>query len=229
MIPYDVGKSHLQTIEGDLYVPRTFANGSIDIHSVIRKLSKDQVGEGKTKDVLTKLYELLIEELSEGRTIHLDWCYLRPQIKGSFSSPLEPFTPGKHSIEVSITPSMEFLRELAIRAMPRKIDNPKSAPIPKEFNNDVSGTRDRVSSGDMCSIKGSYLKFDKTVPEEGVFFEAEGGIKIRVEKYSRITSKELIFLVPTGIENGTEYTVVVYSRFGSELRMGKLYNQIMGE
>lgn len=228
-IIFDLVKSYLSNLTAEVFMPKTFADGSHDLDSVSSSISNvSTVRLSDVRAVLTNLEEFLIRELSNGRSIHLGWCYLHPQVKGSFEDPMEPFTKGKHSIEVSITPSAELLKAVAIGAMPRKIDNPKTAPIPKKFRNDTSESMELVVAGDMVSIQGSFLRFDRSNPEEGVFLEADGNIKLRAIKYSRVSEKEVIFQIPQGIELGTEYNFVVYKKFGSEVRLGKLNKPVVG-
>jgi hypothetical protein len=228
-IIFDIYKSHLPSGSDEIYMPRTFPDGSHDLDSITNFLSMNSaIQQADVEAVLNNLKNFLIRELSDGRSIHLGWCYLRTQVKGKFDGITEPFTHGKHSIEVSITPSAEFQKSVSQKAMPRKIDNPKTTPIPKMFKNVSLDSKESFQTDNMILMHGSYLNFDKTNPKEGVFLMAEPNLKIRVEKYSKVSSKELIFQVPQGIQAGIEYSIHVMKLYGTEIRSGKLKESVIG-
>ncbi len=226
MVKFQVVKNKLGTEGKAPYLPRTLLEGSLDIRNVIKALAYGSTATPPdVLAVLENLERVCIENLSQGRSVNLGFCILRPKVKGVFQNPEEAFSEDKHSVEVSIVPSQMFVKRVAIEAKTVRVAQGKILPLVISVENISSGAVDTLSSGDLVAIRGENLKFNKAELNQGVFLE-KNGAEIRVSEYSQVTSKLVSFKTPNGIVIGESYRLKVRNLFGSEIRTGEMEQDV---
>ena len=226
MVKFQVVKNKLGTEGKAPYLPRTLLEGSLDIRNVIKALAYGSTATPPdVLAVLENLERVCIENLSQGRSVNLGFCILRPKVKGVFQNPEEAFSEDKHSVEVSIVPSQIFVKRVAIEAKTVRVAQGKILPLVISVENISSGAVDTLSSGDLVAIRGENLKFNKAELNQGVFLE-KNGAEIRVSEYSQVTSKLVSFKTPNGIVIGESYRLKVRNLFGSEIRTGEMEQDV---
>ncbi|MBK7058170.1 MAG: DUF4469 domain-containing protein [Leptospiraceae bacterium] len=226
MVKFQVVKNKLGTEGKAPYLPRTLLEGSLDIRNVIKALAYGSTATPPdVLAVLENLERVCIENLSQGRSVNLGFCILRPKVKGVFQNPEEAFSEDKHSVEVSIVPSQMFVKRVAIEAKTVRVAQGKILPLVISVENISSGAVDTLSSGDLVAIRGENLKFNKAELNQGVFLE-KNGAEIRVSEYSQVTSKLVSFKTPNGIVIGESYRLRVRNLFGSEIRTGEMEQDV---
>ena len=226
MVKFQVVKNKLGTEGKAPYLPRTLLEGSLDIRNVIKALAYGSTATPPdVLAVLENLERVCIENLSQGRSVNLGFCILRPKVKGVFQNPEEAFSEDKHSVEVSIVPSQMFVKRVAIEAKTVRVAQGKILPLVISVENISSGAVDTLNSGDLVAIRGENLKFNKAELNQGVFLE-KNGAEIRVSEYSQVTSKLVSFKTPNGIVIGESYRLKVRNLFGSEIRTGEMEQDV---
>lgn len=226
MIRYQLIKNKLGTALKAPYLPRTLLAGSLEIRKVIKALAYGSTATpADVLAVLENIERVCIENLSTGRSVNLGFCVMRPQVKGVFQNPEEAFSEDKHSVEVSIIPNPMFVKKVAIEARTIRVALVKTIPLVMSVENISSGAEDTLNTGDLVTVRGENLRFDKAELNQGVFF-AKGGSEIRVSEYSQISGKLVSFKAPAGIVIGESYRLRVRNLFGSEIRTGEMEQDV---
>ncbi|HNB99391.1 MAG TPA: DNA-binding domain-containing protein, partial [Leptospiraceae bacterium] len=225
-IKYSLIKNRLSTAGVSPYLPKTLLEGSLVFEQFLKALAYGSTATlADVKAVLENLERVCIENLSQGRSVNLGFCTIRPQVKGSFQNLEDSFSQEKNWIEVSIAPNPNFLKKITQDAKLQRVSLSKTLPLLFSLENHTTGLEASLVAGDLVTIHGENLKFDKSVPNVGVFFEG-AGVEQRVSEYSKIAGKSISFKVPNGLNPGVSYKLKVKNSFGQEIRTGELEMEI---
>jgi hypothetical protein len=221
MIKYTLLKNKLSTAASAPYLPKTLLEGSLLFEQFIKALAYGSTATtADVKAVLENIERVCIENLSQGRSVNLGFCTIRPQVKGSFQNPDDSFTAEKNWVEVSMIPNPAFQKKVTLEAKLQRVAQNKTLPLLVTLENHTTGVAQSMLAGDILTLRGENMKFDKAAANQGVFFDI-AGVEIKVTEYPQISSKAITFKVPTGLVSGTSYKLKVKSIFGSELRTGE--------
>lgn len=228
MLKYSLLKNNLSTADKSPYIPKTYLGGTLDTNQTIEAMAYGSTAtKADIKAILENMDRVIIEHVSQGRAVNIGCCTLRPVVKGGFQNPSEAFDPGKHSIGVAVTINPQLEKKVTLEARTMKIPFKKTQPTLYQVTNLSTGSENQIKEGDLLILTGESLKFDPMDLQQGVFLESNEGIQ-RVQTYSSVKSKEVTFLVPTGMETGKDYRLMVKSVFGSEIRTGELEATLQG-
>jgi hypothetical protein len=198
--------------------------GAMSYEQVIDRIVKQNttVTRADTLAVLDNFFAAIEDGLLLGYTINTPGGNYRLTIKGGFDGDRDSFTPGRNTVEVSISPGPR-LRQAILQAEVQKQEDSVRQPRPKNYLDLKTGEYNNlVSPGAMGQITGYRLRFDPTDPEQGIFFV--NGSATRVELTGKNGSTELMFMVPAGLTPG-EYSLEVRSA----LNNGKLFTGVLLE
>ena len=155
--------------------------------------------------------EELCKELARGSAVKLPFGTLYLSASGTFDEVDQPFIYGDqeygHDLrlhfranrteEVRMAQSVKFSREQNFdKAAPRLL-SAHSVRTDEEL---------AASPGDFLRIRGHHMKFDKAVPELGIWFK--NGQEYRAVQYASISPGTVIAEVPTGIAAG-QYALII--------------------
>ena len=163
MVKYQLIKNKLGTGGKAPYLPKTLLEGSLDIKSAIKALAYGSTATPPdVLAVLENIQRVCIENLSLGRSVNLGFCILKPQVKGIFLSPDEGFSEEKHYIDVTVIPSVAFVKQVSLEAKTQRVATGKILPLLLALENISSGVEEIIAMGDLISIRGENLKFEKS-------------------------------------------------------------------
>jgi len=132
----------------------------------------------------------------------------------------------RHRFEVTISPTRPFRNRIQAEAKASKQAPNERQPFPKRyFNPNNDDGDDLLVPGGGGRVVGKMLDFDQAEPDQGIFLLAAGHAPRRVDVILKNAPSELIFLVPADLPAG-EYTLEVRSRFGTEIRAGRLRKRL---
>jgi predicted histone-like DNA-binding protein len=226
MIQYTVLKSRLTSSGLAPYLPKTLQEGSLSFEQFIKALAYGSTATAAdVKAVMENLERVCIENLSQGRSVNLGFCTMRPMVKGSFPNPESSFSAEKNWIEVSFAANPTFQKKVTAEAKIQRVARNKTIPLLLSVENHSSTLETSVVAGDLLSLHGENMKFDKTSANLGVFFES-AGMEQRVSEYSQVSGKVISFKVPNGLLLGESYKLKLKSIFGQEIRTGELDYQL---
>ena len=226
MVKYTLFKNKLSTSAIAPYLPKTLLEGTLSFEQFIKALAYGSTATAAdVKAVLENIERVCIEHLSQGRSVNLGFCTIRPQVKGSFQNPEDSFTAEKNWIEVFFLSNPTFEKKVTLEAKLQRVAQNKTLPLPLSLENHTTGLEASMVAGDLLTLHGENLKFDKSAANVGVFFE-HAGIEQRVSEYAKVSGKVILFKVPSGLVSGESYKVKVKCIFGQEVRTGELENEV---
>lgn len=145
-------------------------------------------------------------------------------IPGVFKDEEDGFDNSRHQVKIRITPGVR-LKKLESQIKTQKVKPESPTPLPQYYYDNVSETQNEVvTSNGGFRLRGSLLKIDGTMADEGVFFiNTETGAVIKAaNKFLRNKPAELIMNAPE-LPAGS-YRVEVRNRFSrtKDVRTGAL-------
>ena len=150
---------------------------------------------------ISQLNTCIIKYLSRGNKIKTPLGIFSTSLRGTLHSPDENFTPeselNNHRIEVYVNPSKEVEEEVARNITLLKLSG-KSVKIPNILSiiRTTKSNDKNYHATDVVVIKGSFLKFDPDMDDEGVFWLSSDGNRIRSISYSENTQTKVHCQVP---------------------------------
>lgn len=177
------------------------------------------------KAIIEGLMNEISELISIGHSVNIGFAIIKAVVKGGFLNPDESFDNSKHSVQIIITPTASFSKKASNACQPIRISSRKESPIVFKMMNHSSENSSIYKAGDLATLQGESISFDKSNVELGIFFTS-GLTTIRANEISSIGSKKTQFKIPSGLESGKPFTVVVKSMFGSEIREGELDQEV---
>lgn len=224
VIRFHLVKSNLVSGDKSPYFPKTIQEGNTSLESVIKDIAYGStVTEPDVIAVLKNIERVCTEHLTNGRSVNLGFCTLRPQVKGNFKKPEESYSNKKHWIEISVAPNLSMEKRVSKFAKVTRINRSNPQPSLKLIKN-CSRENGKYLAGDLLILKGSKLRFPEREESLGVFF-VKKGVEKRVTEYSNITSSQIGFKIPNDI-TADSYKIVVKNNFGTETRQGELLEKI---
>ncbi|HNI90763.1 MAG TPA: DNA-binding domain-containing protein, partial [Leptospiraceae bacterium] len=202
MIRYTLLKNKLTTSALAPFLPKTLLEGSLSFEQFIKALAYGSTATtADVKAVLENLERVCIDNLSQGRSVNLGFCTIRPQVKGSFQSPEDSFTAERNWIELSMIPNSNFQKKVTLEAKLQRVAQNKTLPLLLSLENHTTGVETSMLAGDLLTLHGENLKFDKAAANQGIFLE-RAGVEQRVSEYSQVSGKVISFKVPSGLVVG---------------------------
>ncbi len=226
MVQYTVLKNRLSSSGLAPYLPKTLQEGSVSFEQFIKALAYGSTATAAdVKAVMENLERVTIENLAQGRSVNLGFCTMRLMVKGSFPNPEASFSAENNWIEISYASNPTFQKKVTAEAKIQRVSRNKTIPLLLSVENHTSGLETSIGAGDLISLHGQNMKFDKTSANVGVFFET-AGVEQRVSEYSQVSGKVISFKVPSGLLVGESYKLKLKNIFGQELRTGELDYQL---
>jgi hypothetical protein len=169
--------------------------------------------------------EDLCKELVKGSAVKLPIGTLYISASGTFDEVDQPFVYGDqengHDLrlhfranrteEVKMAQSVKFSRELNIDKTAPRLLSAHSVRTDEEL---------AASPGDFLRIRGHHMKFDKAVPELGVWFK--NGQEYRAVQYAMVSPGTLIAEVPPEMAAGQYALIVRISPNAKDLKEARL-------
>ncbi|WCL51255.1 DNA-binding domain-containing protein [Leptospira sp. GIMC2001] len=228
LLKYYLFKNKLSTAVASPYLPKTVFSGSLSGSSLIQAVCKGStITSSDCLAVLENLNIVIAENLSQGRTVNLGFVNFKPTVKGSFSSPAEPFSSEKHQIKVSVSAAGDLVRRVNLNASTARITAVKAEPIITSWANLSLEGIESFLVGHLVEFRGAKLKFTKTDTNQGIFFVRSDGTEIRATEYSGIGGNAIGCKIPEGLEPGESVSVEARALFGSVIRTGKFDDLIL--
>ena len=190
---------------------------------VKRIMSKNSgLAESELLAVFDEESRVIQELLGEGYSVDTGLVLIKPGVKGVFNGATETFTPGKHELKMNVS-ALKALKEVVRRITLVKVVSGISVPVVTVFEDLISQTNNEtITPGKSAKIFGDKLKFDAADAEQGIFFIKEDDTETRVEEYTEVGNKKIIFNVPQGLSAGNYILQVNGKTTAGEVRVGEL-------
>lgn len=203
---------------------------TVDLEMLIDEMVAEGTGltRPQARAYLEKLFQLVLSHAAKGRRIRLPIVNIHSAIRGVFTGKDDTYDPVRQRIVMLVSAGAD-LRRLEKEIKPEKVKGESPMPDPQDFTDAASGEKNRKATpGGIATLKGYYLKFDLTDPEQGLFFVPAGNPKdaARVQQFTGIKPSELHFLIPQLPAGEYRVEVRAYVRGGKKLRSGVLTDLI---
>lgn len=226
MIKFSLNRNKLNTADKSPFVPRTVPVNCITLESLINSIVfNSTITPQDAKAMIEALFNEMLEQILNGMSVNMGFAIVKAVVKGSFANPDEQFNPVKHSIQATITPTANLNKRLSEKAQAIQIISRKEIPSPLKLFNHSSEDQKFYKSGDLVSLTGQSMKYEKNNANLGVFISNDTKT-IRVQEISLLRAKRIDFKFPFGLEIGKQFSVSVKGIFGSEIREGKLEQEV---
>lgn len=173
-------------------------------------------------------YEAAIERaLSQGHRINTPLMNISLSISGIFENHEDYFNPERHQLHINCNCGLR-LKNLPEKLSLKKVNGHIPRPDITRFMDVVTETNnDLLTPGNIAIVHGNNMKTDPEDEQQGVFFVSNDGTEIRVNRFIRNMTKELIFTIPDNL-TADSYTLEIRAIMhgASEIRAGRLDTKI---
>ncbi|MCL4302835.1 MAG: DUF4469 domain-containing protein [Anaerolineae bacterium] len=199
--------------------------GTVNLDGVIDRMliQHSTITRADILAVLDNYYTAIEGLLLDGFNIVTPGANYRTSVKGSFNGQGDGFTPGRNTVEATLSPGLQLRRAIEKRANVQKQEANERRPKLLDYLDLNSGELNSlVTPGGMGQVIGYRLKFDPADPEQGIFFIVADNKATRVSVVGKNTAAELMFLVPATLVPG-DYSLELRTTMGNHvIRTGTL-------
>lgn len=222
-LPFLLRKNPLTPREDD-FSAQTVVFETTEMKTIIQKAVKrhSSLNEVDASLAVNAVFEQVYEELLAGNNVITPMCNIRLSISGVFDADHMEFDPERHKINLNFSPGVDF-RQLTQEVKLKKIAASDVLPEIDSFeDSETASKNEKITAGKGGIVKGSKLKIDKEVADEGLFFIAADDSEHKVTTYMRNMPSELIFTIPDGLTSGKYRLEIRTYLEGKTLRTGQL-------
>lgn len=225
MIKFITVANTLNKSEEKTFIPRTLVNECIDLYQIIQEVSRGTtVMPADAKAVLENLSEITMNNLKKGRSVDLGFVHFRPIVKGIFHSHNEPFSSNNHKLDISVSASKSFKKQITVGTSVSHVNQNKIVPVIFDIENLSDPNAEFFKHADMAKIHGKDLFFNRENSDLGLFFY-DGNNYTQVIEYGEIKAKSIIFKIPSNLIAGTKYKIIIKTQLGQEIKRGELFEE----
>ena len=174
--------------------------------------------------VLQQMCEACEAMLLHGFRIQMGGVFeLYARIRGKFTAESDTYDPSRHKLDVTGNAGTRIRKTIKENAVVEKISTDVPKPKPKEYADAATGEiNSTVTPGNIGTVTGDNLKFDKTQADQGIWFIDTSGTETKVATVETNKPSKLIYLVPS--LNYGDYHIEVRSKFSKDgpVRAGRL-------
>lgn len=188
-------------------------------------------GSGITPAQAKAHYDEIIDAheyfLKKGYGINTRFLKVRPTIQGVFKNTDDRFDAARHRIIHKARLGNAY-SGIGKEIKAEKVEPVSNAPLPASFEDVATETiNELLTPGGVATLSGMRLKFDRDDPQQGIFLISRNSEEFRVEKIVTMKPKQVVFMLPTGLEQG-DYTleVRILPKGNKAVRKGALPDKI---
>ena len=183
-----------------------------------------------TQAILARYHDIINDAARKGKQVVTRSARYGFSIKGDFDGPHDQFDASRHQVVANVQPGSDFKEVISCGVSLQKGEACKKLPELDVYSNIYNGLSDmELLPGYKARIFGNQLQFDGNDADQGLFIvplDAAGTLNlneaVKVEKFLRVTSKEITFCVPHNLLPGS-YKLEVRVKYGeSNLHIGEL-------
>jgi hypothetical protein len=155
--------------------------------------------------------------LCDGFAVHTGWFNVSANIKGTFNSPTEHFSPEKHAVLFEFHQGALLRKELGNVSVDILGVADASLSIAQAVDVKTGSVNDVITPNRNLRITGHKLKIMGESDENGVYFiNSETEARIKVGKHDIVNNNpsELLVIIPEELTAGT-YKLEVKTQFAS--------------
>ena len=226
MISYALYLNKLTEAPNDC-AARVVDTPTFGLEEIIRLATQE--GRTMTEEEMYAAYssieKAMVEIISQGGSVQLSIFNTAFSISGVFDHDEEPFTEGKHKLNLNMYAGSSLVKAAQKNRMKRTKANEYTPELTKVEDVASQTTNETITPGNMACVKGEKLKFDPAQADEGLYLVNDRGQATHAEHVARNMPGELVFLVPAKLTKG-RYWVEVRNRGYHDLTTGRLKSAV---
>jgi hypothetical protein len=176
--------------------------------------------EGQIENVMDSLFRVLLTNALAGRPTEILFGSFRISLTcgGAIDDLQRTLTIEDINPQVTIHLSSSFQKEfLANVTIERTGVAGERVPAIESSINSTTENNDTYTPGGPMRIVGDDIKFQKSDPEQGIFFRSEAdGTEVRASLYIEITKGNVILMTPSELTG--DQKLIVRVKYGNNLR-----------
>ena len=210
-IEYELSLNKLTTPPS--YAPRVRPRATTGLAALGQRIAgSSTVAPADVQAVLVGLTEQIEADLIAGNWVALDGIgIITSSLKGRLASPTDPLPAGSE-VEIGFRAEPRLRKNIRANAIYTRIDPSDQAPLLLTLTLKVGGDPGHISASNVLEILGDRLKIDLASADEGAYLVPASGPALRITNYLHNGDKQLLFALPDGITDGTDYTLQVRNR-----------------
>jgi hypothetical protein len=161
---------------------RIISNQVHDVDSITKEMlcRGSTITEADISAVLKVFFEVVTDEVAEGKNVNLPIVNIKPGINGVFTKATDSFDPSRHIKKASISSGILLTHKLNM-AYVEKVTQPQAAPVIIQFTDvNSQNTNSILTPGGIAQVVGEELKFNPANVAEGIYFVATDGTATKV-------------------------------------------------
>ena len=154
-------------------------------------------------------------------------------LAGSFDPEAESIRPDEWKMTLGWRVARKLQKQVDQQAKKAGLERrprPNRGPNVVQVTDLMTHTPDVYSPGGVLELYGSRLKFDRSQPDEGVFFRSEsGGAEVRCDNYMEVFPKTIRAIVPATMTGPQRLIVRRRPRPTQPAPTGSPYGAVLGQ
>jgi nucleoid DNA-binding protein len=210
-IEYELSVNKLTTPPS--YAPRVRPRATTGLEALAQRIADaSTLAPADVQATLVAFTELIESELIAGNWVQLDGIgIITTSLTGRLAGPTDPL-PEDSKVEIGFRADNRLRKNLRANAQFTRIDPSDQAPLLLALSVKVGIILPDIRTNDVLELLGDRLSVDESKPDEGAFLVPATGPALRATNYLSNGDKKLLFAVPGGITDNTEYTLQVRNR-----------------
>ncbi len=205
-IQYSVEKNAAASkIKGkDIYSARVTAP-VLSLQDIAEKMAEEgsKYKTFEINGILTHFADVVAREITKGYAVNVGSLFrLRPQIRGTFGNEEESYGEGENNKIVVKASTGSLLRDVAAKAVVRRIDG-KTIPEIVTVINSKTMVENTISSLGGLMVTGARLTFDAAKADEG-FFVVVNGVAHKMTVVKNDGGKNVLLTTDQTLEDNDE-------------------------
>lgn len=205
---------------------RVLAKETLSTEDIVKLILRrgSTLTESDIRATLHMLFKVVVDEVSEGSSVLLPICNIRPSITGVFASAADSYDASRHTVKATISSGNDLYNRM-LTAPVEKVLQPSPSPYITEFTDVVTGSANsKLTPGSIGQIVGEELKFNPENTADGIYFVSlADSTEHKVTVIATRTEGKLMFSIPADLQKGN-HRLEVRKSYGTAavLRIGAL-------
>ena len=173
--------------------------------------------KAQIKSMLIARDKMIMRQLLNGRKVTLENSFsYYLSFSARLDSPDSALPPVEKMLQVKISPSRTFLKEIRAQAQLERLPAEEKTPVIQAAEDTISGLKDVLRSDSALRLNGNGLVFDQTKTDEGCVIEGTRSGRTAQSRFVKISNAEVTLLpdLPTQEDEwNNEYTLSLAARY----------------
>jgi hypothetical protein len=169
------------------------------------------------KSMLIARDKMVMRQLLNGRKVTLENAFsYYLSFSARLDAPDSPLPPVAKMLQVKISPSRMFLKEMRAQAQMERLPAEEKTPVILAAEDTISGLKDVLRSDSALRLNGNGLLFDQTKADEGCVITGTRSGRTAQSRFVKVANAEVMLLPDLPAQEdewNNEYTLSLAARY----------------